>query len=285
MKIVKNITNDQERAFYATKNTNFQGIQIMGPADGESAFKECENIVVEDSLCDLRYPFWHNHFLAINNSKLTTNCRASLWYSTNITMNESIIEGVKAYRECQNIKISDSKIISPEVFWFCRNLNVRDSYVEGEYAFFKSENLEIKGLNFKGKYSFQYTKNVTIYDSYLDTKDAFWHAENVTVYNSTIIGAYFAWYAKEVKLVNCKIIGTQPICYTDNIILENCTMEEADLAFEYSTVQAHLLGEIISVKNPYKGYIHAEKIGEVIIDKNAKADSKVEIVTNDRNIA
>jgi hypothetical protein len=100
----------------------------------------------------------------------------------------------------------------------------------------------------------------------------------VTVYNSTITGAYFAWYAKEVRLVNCKIIGTQPICYTDNIVLENCTMEEADFAFEYSTVKADILGEIISVKNPYKGYIHAERIHKIIIDKNAKVEKKTELV-------
>lgn len=285
MKIVKDIVNDQERAFYAFENTNFQNIKIQGPADGESAFKECDNIVVEDSLLDLRYPFWHNNYLAINNSKLTLNCRAALWYSTNITMNESLIEGVKTYRECKNIKVSNSKIISPEVFWFCRDINMRDCYVEGEYAFFKGENLEIHNLNFKGKYSFQYAKNITIYDSYLDTKDAFWHAEKVTVYNSTITGAYFAWYAKEVKLVNCKIIGTQPICYADNIILENCTMEDADFAFEYSTVYANLLGEVISVKNPYKGYIHAERIRKIITDKNVKEDSDVEIIANNKNIA
>ena len=194
MKIIKDIIDDQERAFYGSKKTNFQNIKIIGPVDGESAFKECRDIVVEDSLFDLRYPFWHNSFLAINNSHLTTNCRAALWYTNNVSMNESKVEGVKVFRECQKIKINESKIISPEPFWFCHDLNIKDSTIEGEYAFFKSENIEIHNLTFKGKYSFQYVKNLTIYDSILDTKDAFWHAENVTVVNGTIIGAYLPWY-------------------------------------------------------------------------------------------
>lgn len=282
MKIIKDIIDDQERAFYGSKKTNFQNIQIMGPTDGESSFKECRDIVVEDSLFDLRYPFWHNSFLAINNSHLTTNCRAALWYTDNVSMNESKVEGVKVFRECQKIKINESKIISPEPFWFCHDLNIKDSTIEGEYAFFKSENIEIHNLNFKGKYSFQYVKNLTIYDSFLDTKDAFWHAENVTVVNSTITGAYLAWYGKNIKLVNCKIVGTQPICYSDNIILENCTMVDTDFAFEYSTVKADIVGEILSIKNPYKGYIKADTIKEVIIDENSKEDSDVQIIVEEQ---
>lgn len=285
MKIIQNVIDDKERAFYASENTNFQNIQIIGPEDGESAFKECKNIVVEDSLFDLRYPFWHNDYLALNNVKLTANCRAALWYSNKITMNESVVEGVKVYRECNEVKINESKVISPEPFWFCHNVNIKDSTIEGEYAFFKSENIELHNINFKGKYSFQYIKNLTIYDSYLDTKDAFWHAEGVTVYNSTIVGAYLAWYAKDIKLVNCKIVGTQPICYADNIILENCTMEETDFSFEYSSVKADIKGEILSVKNPYKGYIKADKIHKIITDMYAKDDSDVEIIVNNQKIA
>ncbi|MBQ8292518.1 MAG: DUF3737 family protein [Bacilli bacterium] len=285
MKIIKDITSDQERAFYSESNTVFQNIKIKGPEDGESAFKECQNIVIEESVFDLRYPFWHNDLLAINESELTSNCRAALWYSKNISMSDSIIDGVKVYRECQKIKVKDSKINSPEPFWFCQDILINGGSLAGEYAFFKSENIEIHNLNFKGKYSFQYVKNLTIYDSYLDTKDAFWHAENVTVYNSIIIGAYLAWYGKNIKLVNCKIIGTQPICYTDNILMENCTMEETDYSFEYSTVYAEIKGEIESIKNPYKGRIKAGNIKEIIIDEYAKPDSQVEIIAKNKNVA
>ena len=92
-------------------------------------------IIVEESLLDLRYPFWHDTLLSINGCKLTEKCRAALWYSQKITMIDTIAEGVKVFRECNDIKISNTKITSPEPFWFCRNVNIKDSYVEGEYAF------------------------------------------------------------------------------------------------------------------------------------------------------
>ncbi len=285
VKIIKDITVDQERAFYSAKDTVFQNIQVIGPLDGESAFKECQNIIIEDSLCDLRYPFWHNNLLSICATKLTKNCRAALWYSNNITMSESMIEGVKVYRECKNIKINETLINSPEPFWFCDSVKINNGILEGDYAFLRTQNIEIHNLKFKGKYSFQYVKNLEIYDSYLDTKDAFWHAENVTVYNSTIIGAYLAWYGKNIKLVNCKIIGTQPICYAEGITLENCTMENTDLSFEYSEVYAEIEGEIESIKNPYRGFIKADSIKDIIIDENAKKDSEVKIITKDKMIA
>ena len=41
-------------------------------------------------------------------------------------------------------------------------------------------------------------------------------------------------------------------------------MEGADLAFEYSDVEADIQGHIDSVKNPRSGRITADSIGEVI---------------------
>ena len=105
----------------------------------------------------------------------------------------------------------------------------------------------------------------------LDTKDAFWQTENVTVYNSFINGEYLGWYSKNLRLVRCRIGGTQPLCYCENLVLEDCTFEpDADLAFEYSTVQATVKGHIASVKNPRSGSIRAGSVGEIIIDANIK---------------
>lgn len=283
MAIIKDIVADIERAFYASNNDTFTNIKITGPLDGESAFKECKNIIVDDSYFNLRYPFWHNDNIELNNIEMTTNCRAALWYSNTIKMNNSKLDGIKVYRECNNINIVDTVINSPEPLWFCDTINIHGGSINGEYAFLKSSNIEIHNLNFSGKYSFQYVKNLKIYDSILDTKDAFWHSENVEVYNSIVKGEYLAWYAKNIKLVNCKIIGTQPICYSENIVLENCTMENTDFSFEYSTVNVNVSGNIMSVKNPYKGIINADSIDEVIIDENLKVDS--DVIINGKKVA
>lgn len=43
-------------------------------------------------------------------------------------------------------------------------------------------------------------------------------------------------------------------------------MEDTDLAFEYSDVEADIRGHILSVKNPASGIIIADSVGEEIWD-------------------
>ena len=47
-------------------------------------------------------------------------------------------------------------------------------------------------------------------------------------------------------------------------------MIDADLAFEYSSVQATINSPIISVKNPLTGTIKAQAIEEIILDENRR---------------
>ncbi|CDC18155.1 putative uncharacterized protein [Clostridium sp. CAG:306] len=117
-----------------------------------------------------------------------------------------------------------------------------------------------------GKYSFQYMKNLHISNSNLDTKDAFWHSKNIVVENSIVKGEYLGWFSDNLTLINCKIIGTQPLCYCKNLKLINCTMENTDLAFEYSDVEADIKGSIDSVKNPKSGKITADSIGNIVLE-------------------
>ena len=124
--------------------------------------------------------------------------------------------------------------------------------------------MALTNVDMQGKYSFQYMENLTIRSCHLDTKDAFWHSKNVTVYDSTVKGEYLGWFSDGLTLVNCKISGTQPLCYCRNLKLVDCTMEDADLSFEYSDVDATILGHVDSIKNPRSGKIVADSVGEVI---------------------
>jgi hypothetical protein len=55
--------------------------------------------------------------------------------------------------------------------------------------------------------------------------------------------------------------------------LEDCTTEECDLAFENSSVEATIKGDIVSVKNPISGFVKADRIGEIIWDEKHKKSS------------
>ena len=87
------------------------------------------------------------------------------------------------------------------------------------------------------------------------------------------------WYSKNLRLVRCRITGEQPLCYCENLIMEDCTMgEDANLAFEYSTIQATINGPVHSIKNPTSGHIVVRgKVGEIIIDPNQKAPANCKI--------
>lgn len=82
--------------------------------------------------------------------------------------------------------------------------------------------------------------------------------------DSVIKGEYLGWFSKNLTLINCKIIGTQPLCYCENLKLINCVMEETDLSFEYSSVEADIKGYIKSLKNVKSGFVIADEIGEII---------------------
>ena len=280
MNIIENQTFDEERALYAVNDITVRNCRFDGPADGESAMKEARNLKVENSYFNLRYPFWHVENAEIANCDMTENCRAALWYDKNITINCCNLGGIKALRECQNITLKNSRVNSPEFIWRCHGLTIENVNIEqSEYPFFEVKDSKITNLKMKGKYSFQYDENIEITNSELDTKDAFWHTKNVTVRDSVIKSEYLGWYSENLKLVNCKIIGTQPFCYCKNLVLENCTMEDCDLSFERSTVNATINGKIDSIKNPLGGKIIADSFGELILEPEIVGDTKCEILT------
>lgn len=271
MKKISNQTLDAERALYNTKDALILSCRFEGEQDGESALKECRNIVVDNCFFGLRYPLWHASKFEVNKCQFNEFSRAPIWYSTDGEIKDSVINGVKALRECSNISVNNTKINSTEFGWKCHNIKISDSNLESEYAFFDSDNLEITNIEFKGKYSFQYANNIVIKNSNLNTKDAFWHSHNVVVMNSVIKGEYLGWFSDGLTIINCVIIGTQPLCYCKNLKIIDSEMVDTDLSFEYSEVEASIKGRIDSIKNPKSGTIIADEIGEII-----KADSIME---------
>lgn len=264
MNIIENKVMDEERALYNLTDAQVTGCTFAGPADGESALKEARNIEVRDTSFSLRYPLWHTKNYTITNSTMDEFTRAALWYADNGYIKDSTLGGIKALRECTKTKIENCKVISPEFGWKCDGVEAVKCDIESEYLFLDTNNIKFIDSKMKGKYSFQYTENVTVEDSYLDTKDAFWHSKNATVRNSVVKGEYLAWYSENLTLINCRIIGTQPLCYCKGLKLIDCTMEDTDLSFEYSEVEATVKGNIISVKNPKSGHIRAGSIDEII---------------------
>lgn len=266
MQVIENRSFDEERALYGTSGLAVRNCRFDGPADGESAFKECRDIEAGDCFFNLRYPFWHDRGLTITNGEMTENCRAALWYSEDVTIRNTKMHGIKALRECADVKIEDCDIVSPEFGWSVRGIEMKNSTAESEYFMMRSDHLVFDHVTLKGKYSFQYIADSVFTNCQFDTKDAFWHANNVVVKDSVIKGEYLAWYCENVTFENCTIIGTQPLCYCKGLKLINCRMEQCDLSFEKSEVEATILSDVDSIKNPRSGKITALSVGELIMD-------------------
>ena len=271
--IYENKIYDEERALYGLDGAKVKNCTFAGPADGESALKECRNIKVENCLFELRYPFWHVDGAEVENATMTSTCRAALWYDSDVKIKNSKLHGIKALRECREVLLDGCDIDSEEFGWRCSGVTIKNTKLNSMYPFFECREMNIDDLTMTGKYSFQYIENVEIRNSHFKTKDAFWHAKNVTVYDSVVEGEYLGWYSENLKLVRCHIKGTQPLCYCKGLILEDCTMEACDLSFERSEVEATVKGSIDSIKNPISGFVEADEIGEEIWDDFIKDKS------------
>lgn len=285
MKEIKNAEFGGERPLFASHGLRLENVVIHV---GESALKECSDIVAVNCRFEGKYPFWHVDGFTVRNCLFTAGARAALWYSRNLEMSDTLVEAPKMFREMDGIKLENVRIPdAQETLWHCRNVQLRNVQVDhADYLFMHSENIRIGHYRQEGNYSFQYCKNVEIHDALINSKDAFWNTENVTVYDSEINGEYLGWHSRNLRLVNCKISGTQPLCYAHDLVMENCVMaDDCDLAFEYSSVRATIRGAIHSVKNPRTGSITAGHFGEIILDENIKApgDCKLSVWDPDHN--
>ena len=279
MEIIKDQYFEGERPLYVRHGLRLENVTI-GP--GESALKEGSDFEAENCEFKGKYPFWECKNVTIRNCIFREGARAGLWYSKGCKMHDTLVEAPKMFRRISDVKLENVKFPNAlETFWYCKDIEANNIEADnGDYIFMHSSDIKIDGFRLQGNYSFQFAKDIVIRNADLDTKDAFWEAENVTIYDSRINGEYLGWYAKNLRLVNCHIGGTQPLCYCDNLLLENCIFEEdADLAFEYSDVEASIIGPVASVKNPRTGRIMADSYGEVILDNNIKAPADCQIGT------
>lgn len=279
METIKNTEFEGERPLFASRDICLDHVTIHA---GESALKECSNVEAYNCRFEGKYPFWHNDGFIVKNCLFTEGARAALWYSRGLEMSDTLVEAPKMFREMDGIKLRNVRMPNAEeTLWMCRNVELDHVEVaHADYLFMHSENIRINHYKQQGNYSFQYCRNVEIRNAVIDSKDAFWNTEDATVYDSELTGEYLGWHSRRLRLVNCKISGTQPLCYAHDLVLENCTMaDDADLAFEYSTVEATIDSPVHSVKNPRSGHITAQSYGEIILDEHIKAPADCVIAT------
>ena len=279
METIKNKEFGGERPLFGSHGLVLEDVTIHA---GESALKECSDITAIRCRFEGKYPFWHVHRFVIRDCLFTEGARAALWYSSDLHMEDTLVEAPKMFREMDGVHLTNVRIPdAQETLWHCRNVSLKNVEVaKGDYLFMHGEHIRIEDYRQQGNYSFQYCKDVEIHNAVINSKDAFWNTENVTIYDSEITGEYLAWYSRNLRLVRCRLSGTQPLCYCEGLVLEDCTMaEDSDLAFEDSDVRATVHSVIPSVKNPRTGSIEADGYGEIILDAHLRTPGDCRIAS------
>lgn len=265
-----------ERALFMSQNL---AVYDSVFADGESPLKESKNIELYDSLFQWKYPLWYCNHVKAERCTWFDMARAGVWYTKDITVCDAIIEAPKNFRRCDGVTLKDVNFSNAqETLWNCNHVTMDHVSARGDYFAMNSENLKISKLDLVGNYSFDGVKNMEIHNARMLSKDAFWNTDNVTIYDSFISGEYIGWNAKNLTFINCTIESLQGLCYIDHLVMKNCKLINTTLAFEYSTVDADITGNITSVMNPSGGTITADHIGELILEKDKVDPSRTKIV-------
>ena len=253
-----------ERALFRSRGLTLERCTFD---DGESPLKECADITAADCMFKWKYPLWYCKNVALTDCTFFENARAGVWYTENFSFRSGVIEAPKTFRRCRGVTLEDVYMPhADETLWNCRGISLRSVRACGDYFAMNAENAEIDGLYLAGNYCFDGAKNVTVRNSRLLTKDAFWNSENVTVENSFISSEYLGWNSKNLTLVGCTIESLQGMCYIENLVMKGCRVPNTTLAFEYSSVDAEILGGIDSVQGPFRGRITADSVGSAIGD-------------------
>lgn len=277
--IVRQQTFIQERALFHSNNLNIEGCVFD---KGESPLKECSNIDIDTSLFRYKYPLWYCKNIAMRNCTLFEMARAGIWYTDNITIEDTVIEAPKNLRRVRDASLKHVSFPNAEeTMWNCDGISIRDVFAKGDYFAFGTKNIEADGLTLVGNYCFDGGSNIQVRNSKIISKDAFWNTENVKVCNTFITGEYLGWNSKNLTLIDCTIESLQGMCYIDNLVMKNCKLINTTLAFEYSTVEADIRGRVESVLNPASGTINAEHIGKLIIQKDCINPDKTKIICDD----
>lgn len=246
---------------------------------GESPLKESRDITLETCSFRWKYPLWYCRDIQVRNCTWSEGARAGVWYTRDISVEDSLIEAPKNFRRTEGLTLRRVTFSdAAETLWHCRGVTMEDVTARGDYFALDSSDMTVSRLTLIGNYCFDGVKNATIRSSRLLSKDAFWNSENVTVYDSYIAGEYLGWNAKNLTFVNCTIESLQGLCYIDRLVLRNCKLLNTSLAFEYSTLEADIRGGVDSILNPAGGTITADEIGELRIEPDRVDPTKTKIL-------
>lgn len=268
-----------ERALFASKGLHLCEATF---ADGESPLKESSNLVLDNCLFRWKYPLWYCHDITVNNCTLFDTARAGVWYTDNARFNNCVIEAPKTFRRATNLTLGNVQLPNAsETLWNCSDVTLNGVSANGAYFGMNCKRVTAEDLTITGDYCFDGAEDVVLRRARLLSKDSFWNSKNVTIYDSFISGEYLAWNSENLTLVNCTIESLQALCYVRNLTMVNCVTLNTTRAFEYSSVDVQIRGEVGSIVNPSSGVIRADSVGQYVADGKFVDPARTRLLTGE----
>ena len=144
-KLIKDKTFGGERPLFATHDLRLENITIT---DGESGIKQCQNMECYNSKFYGKYPWWHVDGAYIENCYFAEGSRSAIWYTNDLVMKNSRIDGPKFFREMRNLELENVEITdADETFWKVDGIRIKNVKLHGgTYPFMFSKNIYVDGL-------------------------------------------------------------------------------------------------------------------------------------------
>jgi len=259
-----------------------QGVDISDAifADGESPLKHGGDIDATRTVFEWKYPLWYARGVTLTDSALLDTARSGPWYAEDMTVRRTLVAAPKTFRQCRRLVLEDVSLPdAAETLWACDDVRLTRVDARGDYFGMNNSHVRADNLRLTGNYAFDGGRDIEVSHSTLLSKDAFWNCEDVVVRDSVIIGEYLGWNSRNVTFIDCVIESLQGLCYIDNLVMRGCRLINTTLAFEYSTVDAELIGPVDSIINPSGGVIKAAAVGELIMDPDRVDVTATQIIT------
>ena len=277
MKNIQNQTFEGERAGFKSQGVSFDHCIFQ---DGESPLKESADLSLSHCEFLWKYPLWYGKKLKLDHCHWGPMARAGVWYSQDIEIKDSLIEGPKNFRRAENISLSNVKIpAGDETFWDCENITLENVEIKGNYVGMNSRRINLKNVKIDGDYPFDGAEDIYAEDCVFLSKDSFWNAKKVTLVRCNIVGEYFSWNSQNINLLDCSISSHQGFCYIEHLTLKNCDLTGTDLSFEYcKDIDADISDAPLSIKNPRSGKINIRGKCELILDPKEVNKKQIEVL-------
>lgn len=142
---------DEERALYHLQHTDVVNCSFAGPADGESALKEARDVGLKGCHFALRYPLWHVKKFVMEKAVMDETARAAIWYAQDGVISDSVLNGIKAVRECSKIRLERCEVVSPEFGWKSKDITLVDTDITSEYLLLDSRDVKLRSVKIDRK--------------------------------------------------------------------------------------------------------------------------------------